>query len=524
MSGPLNDSMNSPMDDGRTAEIQANIAYGYSPHSRSASTSPGTNPNAHKITSPNWDFLDSMIPEDSDMDDLFTPDFQIQPMAVPGKAFIQVAQVVVDQAVTRSQSSKEPSLLASSPSSPSDPVSRAWTTEKFAEAIRNVFPMSAQCSLFEHAAAKEPAHIWSETVQDIHISSEKLFKLDPPYACVRRMGTKMDILPPAVHFWEELGLEPSHGRKDVLAFFLDPEHEEHLQRPIETFLKMMLSAYQSCNFGLHTTVTDNNDIYNEAQKRSYEIFGQRLAELEALDSTVVVYIMNNNEATATPPELCAIALSLLEGYRSVMGASRAKNSPDLVIQLVPKSMIFSSDHLVVPPLANYKKLALEVYDRCAPRQDWEKGLLCAHKSAPAICLSKSIPEHIDFRLSSDNSVASLDEDDCVHLAYAWPLGSNWLTASWTDNIGILRWNAAFWIGEDSDNPWQPFADAAREVLETTIDMLQPRSRSWRVFIAKAGRLSKYELDGESFQRLIREERVLTVDRLGINLYRFGDIR
>ena len=428
----------------------------------------------------------------------FSRESEAQPMVGKDATFIQTAQIVVDQAVTHSQAHGSSSSVVS-PLDAEDRYVYGFSADRFAEAVRNCFPTSIQYSLSEYTMSIATTQSQPDTGRHFKDLGQKLLQLDPPHTCIRRIGSRMDILSSAICFWEELSLEPSHGRKDVLALCLDPQEGKRFRRAIDVFLKMMRDAYQACNLGIHDVVAGIDDIYAEAQQDDYESFGQKLAKLDSGDGTILIYIINDDDNTATPPELCAASLSILTGYRSAFRDTQVQQSSDLVLQIIPRAIVLFPNRLHFPSMANYKKLAFEVYDRCGPRPKEHDGVRFSYMSAPAVYLSKSIPPKIDFRLTSNSSMAALDDDDCVHLAYVWMRGNEWLTASWTDNVGILQWNAAYCIGENYSDPWHPFVDVAKELLETTLEMLQPSGRCWRIFIAKTGGLLTDELNGEPIQ-------------------------
>lgn len=60
----------------------------------------------------------------------------------------------------------------------------------------------------------------------------------------------MEISTPALHFWEELGLAPVSGSKNVTAFCVYPDHDA-MRLSVSTFLDTLGISYQSCKLGLH---------------------------------------------------------------------------------------------------------------------------------------------------------------------------------------------------------------------------------------------------------------------------------
>ena len=413
------------------------------------------------------------------------------PVVSSSRDFIQIAQIAVDQAVF-SSFSRQFSTESTFRGKPGESMKVLNIYNRVVDrAIQNLFPQGRQLPLksLTYQDLAEPA---LRTNSD-NSSQPRFLRLQSPYTCIRRMDSKMDILPSALTFWEEFGLAPACGHKDVLATCLVPENQHFLEEPIKTFLRMTRDAYQACSLGNHTIMDDENGESDAAFRAGgYKGFGDRLAQIPPLDGTLVVYLVNQDSSSATPYDLCAGILSILEGYRNGLQSRDLAEPPDLAVQIISQSLIFSPHELVVPPISEFKKISFEVYNRCGPPAHLANGRL-PYMTAPSVILSTSIPQKIDFQLTVDATAPALSDDNRIHLAYTWKPASQWLTASWTDNLGIMQWNAAYWIGRDSDKPWQPFIDIFREIIETTRDMLRPPSRMWEIFVGKLGRMFTDEL-------------------------------
>lgn len=398
---------------------------------------------------------------------------------------IQVAQLVMDHAIGRQPLCKDPELSAHNPFLYYD------TTSHFLEIIREfmfeALPHGGIRTLIEFAQPKaEPAN-----KSQWHNNSLPIQLLDHPFTLIKRIDTSMDVLPSALSFWEELGLQPASGSKDVLGVCVAPNlsTSKHLWKPIRTFLEMMTDAYQACNLGTHEILKHEDGEYDPGPTGGYGRIGSALSQVEGSERTLVAYMLDDGSRML--PEICAQSLELLKTYRDGRRKAGVGNISDLVIQIIPQKLVFSSHQLVVPTLDVYKSLAFELYNKCGPidRESPRPPYICA----PAVCLSKVLPEKIEFKLGSNPAAATLYEDNRIHVAYCFDPENEWITAFWTDNVGALQWNAAYWNGVNSEEPWEPFKRIASEILETTQEMLQPQSRSWRIFIAKAGQLFKQEL-------------------------------
>ena len=340
---------------------------------------------------------------------------------------------------------------------------------------------------------------------------QSIFKLQAPFTSIKRTGTPTDLSISALPFWEELSLRPFHGSKDISAFCIFPD-KGTVADGVKEFLDMVGDTYQSCNLGKHKlgsdffkasrglvpvpvakgAMVDSRQALEDICKR----LGAKLAQQNLEGGNIVVYMVDPLGKRHSAARLCAAFLELFASYKSALKDRKVRDPSDVVLQIVPSKLVFSSEVIIMPSLQTYKRLAFEVYDRCSPNEIslQDSGSQC--QSTPAIRLSRVIPKTIDFRLSSDSTVTCLQSDNCIHLAYAWDPGDQWLTASWTDNQGILHWNACYCFGEDEEMPWSTFTMIVKEIWETTYEMLQPHQGPWRLFIVKESPILKIELDSE----------------------------
>lgn len=73
-------------------------------------------------------------------------------------------------------------------------------------------------------------------------------KLPPPHLRIRRGKDYLEVLPPAIPFWETFGLEPANGEKDILAYCI---HPRNAAEGADAFLERLSLLYSSCNLGKH---------------------------------------------------------------------------------------------------------------------------------------------------------------------------------------------------------------------------------------------------------------------------------
>lgn len=320
------------------------------------------------------------------------------------------------------------------------------------------------------------------------------FALPPPQLEVRRSDTRLTILPSAINFWENLGLGPSQGVKDVNAVCVFP-NVEGAGVNASIFLDQMRSAYESSRFGNHNRASSkevtqglvsysldqlqhHRHQYAAALKETTAQLCKLLQSLTVGESNFVVYYVYPNDNGALLVQICSAFQHLFHLYRKALTERRMSTANELVLQLIPLEFIASTTTLAVPLPTDYFRLAMEVYDRCID--------FSSSSSSPAIMLERPLPKMIDFKLSSNPSASVLQENTCLHVGYAQSIDDRWITAAWTDNRGTQQMTASYCLGRKNEPLSMPFSSIAREIWETTIDYVSNKRIHWRIMVAKVG--------------------------------------
>lgn len=463
-----------------------------------------------------------------------------------GRAFLRIAQLLADQIIMQSHPNKV--LLADGimnlPCRLADTA--GLSRDLVSPDLSSILPGIMQCDLRQLSsmgqttsahqmdakntsvpqdAAKRPLPRQANGVNE---KSDRIFSIQSPMVCVCRGDAAVDLATPALRFWEELSLAPISGHKDVTAVCVLPA-SSLIQERVTSFMSAISGAYRSLNLGMHhpcqdigglenglvTLATGAGDLDKAYQELSeacarigkfaeyHNIYGsltvpspgRELGKSKTSSRTFVVYIINAfNDSTAVP-RLCEAFLRLFDQYAASLG-ERAPDANDVVLQIIPMSLIASTEALVIPDPIEYKKLAFEVYDRCAPNPQSDHTGLTQFSYASAVHLAKAIPRSLNFQLTAQPIDGSPLSDRCIHVSYCFSITSPWLTASWTDNVGCLQWNASYYVSTDTDESWPTFAEAAQDIWEATLDIARALSNTCRLFVARIGSMPKEEYDGK----------------------------
>ena len=185
---------------------------------------------------------------------------------VDAKEFIFVAQIFADQFVNYE-------LLSSSELYPPKVNTRNLASsyhDSVSDVMNSLFPRSIRCTLEncafvgeEHKAnapttrpAARPMIKKQDSTKGFQENetraSHSIFSIPVPSVRVRRGGVSMDVSSTALRFWEELGLSPFLGPKDVIAFCIYPD-TLMLRRGASLFLDSMSQTYLSFRLGSHSS-------------------------------------------------------------------------------------------------------------------------------------------------------------------------------------------------------------------------------------------------------------------------------
>lgn len=437
------------------------------------------------------------------------------------KTFLQIAQMVADQAI---------SGLGDTVDIAQSPLSHSQDSIGFCLDFENT--MKRLSSRYKLCTLKDLAELEDQDpVSVLHnqlslqpknqklshppranmVAAQSIFKLPAPYACVQRIRNGIDIAPPALEFWEELSLEPSCGAKNITTFCMYPV-ERRIQDEVATFLNMMKGAYQSCNLGSHDLGYSSSgqpsglapvhmgqcslsDLSNEAEK-DCQRFGIWLGRQKHQKGPTIIYMLNPLNDERGLPMLCRAFLKIFESYSIAVKDSRVDEPNDLVLQVIPSVLVASPDFIPIPSPKQYRRIAFDVYDRCGPTTEKERRRRPQYHCAPAARLAIRIPKSIDFKLTPENSALDLHSDNSIHVAYSWDPETSWLTASWTDMVGIVSWNACYCSRDEKQWSWQSFGKTANEIWGTTLAMSQSRSGPSNILICKDSGIHNLELESK----------------------------
>ena len=326
-----------------------------------------------------------------------------------------------------------------------------------------------------------------------------VFEIPPPHLEVRRSDSKLTVLPSAIDFWDVLGLAPRSQSKNVTAICLysagiSSEGEAGI------FMENMRSAYESRRFGCHerleaegvtngTMAIDLDHPSRLSYDRGMSFVCEKLTDvLKSITSTklhdrnFVLYFVYETEDPSALVGICGAFELLLSRYRLAM-VNRGDTN-EVILQLVPRTLVGSRIKVTIPSPNDVAKLALEVYDRC---YNFELGW-----PSPSMSIEPPLPRQMEFKLTPAPSSCLLQENSCMHIAYAQSIDDRWVSVAWTDNSGNEQFTASYCLARKGDALSRSFQEVAHEIWETTLDIISVKKVHWRLMIVKCGPIEPYD--------------------------------
>ncbi|KAL2755617.1 hypothetical protein ACRALDRAFT_2122302 [Sodiomyces alcalophilus JCM 7366] len=334
------------------------------------------------------------------------------------------------------------------------------------------------------------------------------YQIPPPHIEVKRLDAKLSVLPSAVTFWDTMGLSPSQGAKNISAACVFP-NARGMSDNAATFLERIRHTYEFLKLGAFDVLPGRVDaaadglvpwdiiptlvsptmpttVDGSTLAESMAALNQHLMASDAAETNFVVFILYIPSRPESVLEACAAFQQLFEMYKKSLAEKRKSPLNELVLQLIPVDFLTSVPGMATSVPNAMTELAMEVYDRCT--------VFGGPMPAPAIVLDQGIPRSIDFRLSQTSSSSVMNENTCMHIAYAQSIDERWITAAWTDNRGSQQMTASYSLGRKGRPLSGQFTDIANEIWETTHDLISRWKVHWRVIIAKCGHMEQSEME------------------------------
>jgi mediator of RNA polymerase II transcription subunit 13 len=462
---------------------------------------------------------------------------QSSPVLIRKDDQIQLAQLMVDQ-VTQSSLCHKIDGCMHLPDLEHDTISlRTFLEDRTVMGDIERLDLKTYVSLQESASVvinESSANRQNTQRKDVKGS---ITKLPSPHLRIHRGRDFLELLPPAVSFWETFGLEPANGAKDISAYCVYPQYAKE---GADTFLDRLGLLYSSCNLGKHVrgdrskafenglgswpvtlagdsgylatmqslrTLCEGLGMFSSADcfcRLTDTGIGTALSKAPPVRDNFVIYIINPFSHGAALADICSAFLLLFQKYIGDVDRHQARHQlNELVLQVIPMSFISSPSSIVVPTETEYLNLALEVYNRCAVKDTTSSVMGCA----PPVLLAESVPKAINFKLAPERT-SPFQEGKCLHLALSRSLDQRWISAAWSDSSGSFQLTMSYCLRSRGSNVSRMLTDVRHEIWETTKDIMERTQTRWKIFLVRTEPIDQEEIDGMT-DRIIETDGLLT---------------
>ncbi|GAB7349278.1 hypothetical protein MBLNU459_g8424t1 [Dothideomycetes sp. NU459] len=432
-----------------------------------------------------------------------------------GSDMISVAQLVAKFLVGLEPSAtdaEEQDLKSDGARNESEGVT-AMTSSTAQDAVQSVFSLATDCDFTKLAMiisthADKAARGQTQPRPAVRrpngpsVTGGHLFTMPAPSVHVRRAGSKWEMLPSALNFWEPLGLEPAGGPKDLNVYAIYPSNVE-LEGAVSRFLDNIKMAYENCRFGSHFRGAALNDDLDDGLvpfqmpgDLSARAFFQSLytacvglgddlrdETTTEMDCPTVIYIVNPFEEPAMGKYICACFWAFCRAYTETLDPAE-ESIPDFVLQVVSMESIAPRNSVAVLDAAWLSSLARRIYDHSPVKEPPQPGSPWVISTWPSVQLAQPLPRKVHFVLHDQVPKSLLEEAQILHVAYAISTDDSWLAAAWSDTTGKYQYSASYYL-RDTDSK-----SVLSEIRDMTLGIA--KSGPWRIFVARVGALREWE--------------------------------
>ncbi|KAI5790429.1 mediator complex subunit 13 C-terminal-domain-containing protein, partial [Pyronema domesticum] len=373
----------------------------------------------------------------------------------------------------------------------------------------------------------------------IPIKPWDIFPLPPPHIRLQRGDNILELLPPALHFWETFSLAPISGGKNIIACCFHPSSPQ-LAEAADFLLDRMTSSYEAGRFGIHhraeipgiassgmipipipPEASPTYEVAMTSLLSHLEGFGPVLANSIADEGqNIVIYLINPFLHPSALVDITTGFIRLKRHYLNTIATIPGAKSNHLTLQIIPAS--FVAHKLGQQMRVNIiHKLCQEVYSRCI-RTD-ESATQDPRENTPSVVLSRPLPQTINFSIT-EPSPGLLRENRLLHLVYAQSSDERWTAAAWSDNTGEVERKRVINLGRKGSGYLRPFRDVLKELWITTQELLKSAGVKTRLCITRlipggsgSGSGSTFPLDEFTLWQTITHPRLSSLHLLTATL-------
>lgn len=315
-----------------------------------------------------------------------------------------------------------------------------------------------------------------------------------PLISIVRGPNRLKARAPIMRFWKVFGLSPRGGPKNITMAMLTPSGPGVISAS-RVMLPLLKSSYEGCGLG-EVALFDapplcQDGVVELASKESHDIDDTLLTFVQALKGmaveNVVLIVVNPFTTVSEMVNFTTMLQSRL---------NPGSHGPNVSLQFISPESITCKETLAMPSPYVLMRLSLAIYDKIKRPVD-TLSKIQTQRTSPAFTLARVPPQKINFRHSPTSSLALMDEDSLIHVAYAFTQDRRWMTVAWTDQWGeVSKIKVLDLVGsteKSGASRLRTLDDAFAEVWDTTLELTTKIPVRWRVAMVKVGKMDDDEL-------------------------------
>ncbi|TFK43128.1 mediator complex subunit 13 C-terminal-domain-containing protein [Crucibulum laeve] len=331
--------------------------------------------------------------------------------------------------------------------------------------------------------------------------------LEAPMISIGKNDAVIQVLPPALRFWEKLGLGPKGGRKNVTAFALYEDEGDQRQWQVDGWLSSLATAYKGKYLGDFKLGTSTRCVkdglvplrFDPSFRKSLASF---VAGLTIPEPTIIFFII-------LPITTMSLASPILRQILSaVKKALNAYPDGQVVFQFIPEQYVLGSmeqasasdSHVDVICSSLYNRILLPV-DRLMSRRFSEseepEEPVRQYFQEPSFTLSRPLHGKVSYVHAAHASLDVMDRHTLLHVGYCISHCGKWILATCVDQRGEA-YDLGVWLtqtpGEaESDVEMSEETYVVKKVWDFALRFAKRANVEWRIAFAKLGSMSEAEL-------------------------------
>ncbi|KAG6845845.1 hypothetical protein H0H87_002536 [Tephrocybe sp. NHM501043] len=398
-------------------------------------------------------------------------------------------------------------------------------------ALKEVFGEVAED--LSHASSQDRDVSSASSSSTITPTPTKLRLQTAPYFALSKSSSIIQVFPPALRFWEKLGLGPRGEAKDGTVFVLFEEVGQASEM-VSAWLGDVVDHYEGRHLGKLTLGKNPACLKDGLVPFRFDSSFRKalvtlISSLPDTQSSLIFFIV-------TPLATMTLSSPTLRHIFSALSkALKTYSEAQLHFQLVPEHLIHSSSLSSLPapsflssttfssdPTTPTQDLTLSLYnrllvpvDRTMSRRFFEHGVrVRRYFQEPAFTIARPLYSKATFVRASHVSLDVMDRGTFVHVGYGYSSCGRWILAACVDERGEAH-ELGVWAvqgvddeddqneneDEDEDGESEGELGAVKKVWEFAMSFVEKASVEWRVVFSKMGPIGEMELDAISMLHL-----------------------